>query len=40
MENKKKFIRESVISNLKRGVEEGSFRPELDLEIMATMRIE
>ena len=40
VENKKKFIRESVISNLKRGVEEGSFRPELDLEIMATMRME
>jgi AcrR family transcriptional regulator len=40
VENKKKFIRESVIRNLKRGVEEGSFRPEMDLEIMATMRME
>jgi len=40
VENKKKFIKESVIRNLKRGVEEGSFRPELNLEIMATMRME
>jgi AcrR family transcriptional regulator len=40
VENKKKFIRDSVISNLRRGVEEGSFRPELDLEIMATIRME
>ncbi|HTF16871.1 MAG TPA: TetR/AcrR family transcriptional regulator [Chryseolinea sp.] len=40
VESKKKFIRESVISNLKRGVEQGYFRPELDLEIMATMRME
>ncbi|MGC3948628.1 MAG: TetR/AcrR family transcriptional regulator [Chryseolinea sp.] len=40
VENKKKFIRESVIRNLKRGVEEGYFRPELDLEIVATMRME
>lgn len=40
VESKKKFIRESVIRNLKKGVEEGFFRPELDLEIMATMRME
>jgi len=40
VDNKKKFIRESVIRNLKKGVEEGYFRVELDLEIMATMRME
>lgn len=39
-DNKKKFIRESVIRNLKKGVEEGYFRTDLDLEIMATMRME
>ena len=40
VDNKKKFIRDSVIRNLKRGVEEGYFRPEIDPEIMATMRME
>ena len=40
VESKKKFIHESVIRNLKKGVEQGFFRPELDLEIMATIRME
>jgi AcrR family transcriptional regulator len=40
VDSKKKFIRESVIRNLKKGVQEGYFRAELDLEIMATIRME
>lgn len=40
VENKKHFIHDSIIKNLKKGVEQGFFRPELDLQIMATMRIE
>lgn len=40
MEHKKKFMHDSVVRNLKQGVEEGYFRPELDLGIMAAMRME
>lgn len=40
VENKKKFIHDSVMHNLKKGVEEGYFRPELDMEVMATVRME
>jgi len=40
MEHKRKFIRESIVSNLKLGVKQGYFRPELDVEIMATVRLE
>lgn len=39
-EYKKKFMRDSVVRNLRQGVEEGYFRPELDFGIMATMRME
>jgi AcrR family transcriptional regulator len=38
--HKSKFIRESVIRNLKQGIEEGHYRPELNVEIIATMRLE
>ncbi|HTE31604.1 MAG TPA: TetR/AcrR family transcriptional regulator [Chryseolinea sp.] len=40
LDHKHKFIRESVIRNLKQGIEEGYFRPEIDLEVAATMRLE
>ena len=38
--HKNKFIRESVIRNLRQGIEEGYYRPELNVEIIASMRIE
>ncbi len=38
--HKNKFIRESVIRNLKQGIEEGHYRPEINVEIIATMRLE
>ena len=37
---KHKFIRDSVIQNLKKGIEEGNIRPDVDPEIMAILRIE
>lgn len=40
LEFKQKYIRESVISNLKRGVQEGHIRPEVNPEIIAALRIE
>lgn len=40
LDHKHHFIRESVVSNLKQGIEEGYFRPELNVEIIATMRLE
>jgi AcrR family transcriptional regulator len=40
LEHKKKFIRDNVVRNLKQGVVEGYFRPEMDLEVIATMRLE
>jgi AcrR family transcriptional regulator len=40
LEFKHKFIRESVINNLKKGIEEGNVRPEIEPEIMAILRIE
>ena len=40
LNHKNKFIRESVVRNLKQGVEEGYFRPEMNLDIIAAMRIE
>jgi AcrR family transcriptional regulator len=40
IEFKQKYIRESVISNLKRGIQEGHIRPEVNPEIIATLRIE
>lgn len=40
IEFKTKFIRESVVRNLKRGIEQGLFRPELNPDILAVVRIE
>ncbi|HYG19998.1 MAG TPA: TetR/AcrR family transcriptional regulator [Ohtaekwangia sp.] len=37
---KRNFIRENVMRSLKQGMKEGYFRPELDTEIIATMRLE
>jgi AcrR family transcriptional regulator len=39
-EHKTKFIRCSVVRNLKQGIEEGYFRPEIDPEIIASVRLE
>lgn len=37
---KQKFIRESIVRSLKRGMEQEHFRPELHIDIIATMRLE
>jgi AcrR family transcriptional regulator len=37
---KHKFIRSNIMRNLKRGIEEGYFRAEVNLDILATMRLE
>jgi TetR/AcrR family transcriptional regulator, cholesterol catabolism regulator len=39
-EFKEKFLLESIRSNLRRGIEQGLYRPEIDIEIMARLRIE
>lgn len=38
-DHKLKFIRESVVRNLEQGIKEGHFRPEINAEIIATLRI-
>ena len=40
MNHKNKFIRESVVRNLRQGIEEGFFRPEMDPEVIAAVRLE
>jgi AcrR family transcriptional regulator len=40
LNHKNKFIRESVVRNLKQGIEEGHFRPEINPEIIASVRLE
>jgi TetR/AcrR family transcriptional regulator, cholesterol catabolism regulator len=40
LNHKNKFIRESVARNLQQGIEEGYFRPEINPEIIAAMRLE
>lgn len=40
IEFKTKFIRESVVRNLKHGIEHGLYRPEINPEILAVVRIE
>jgi len=40
LKHKHQFIRESVVRNLKQGIEEGYFRPEIHPEILAAMRLE
>jgi len=40
VEHRTKYIRESVVRNIKQGIEEGLFRNNLSPEILATIRIE
>ena len=40
LDHKNKFIRESVVRNLKQGIAEGYFRPDIDPEVIATVRLE
>jgi TetR/AcrR family transcriptional regulator, cholesterol catabolism regulator len=40
LDHKNKFIRESVVRNLKQGMQEGNFRAEINPEIIAAMRLE
>jgi TetR/AcrR family transcriptional regulator, cholesterol catabolism regulator len=40
LDHKNKTIRESVVRNLRQGMEEGYFRPEINPEILAAMRLE
>jgi AcrR family transcriptional regulator len=40
LNHKNKFIRESVVRNLKQGIAEGYFRPEIDPEVIAAVRLE
>lgn len=37
---KKEFIKNQIISNIRRGMDEGYYRPELDPEILAVLRME
>lgn len=39
-EHKQNFILASIIKDLKEGIEEGYFRPEINVEILAKMRLE
>lgn len=40
IEHKYKYVKESIISNLKQGISEGYYRPDLQLEIVAIARLE
>jgi TetR/AcrR family transcriptional regulator, cholesterol catabolism regulator len=40
LNHKNKFIRETVVRNLKQGMQEGYFRSELDAEVVASVRLE
>jgi len=40
LDHKNKFIRESVVRNLKQGIAEGYFRPDMDAEVIASVRLE
>ncbi|MEO7991229.1 MAG: TetR/AcrR family transcriptional regulator [Chryseolinea sp.] len=40
LDHKNKYIRESVVRNIKQGIEEGYYRPEVNAEIIAAIRIE
>lgn len=40
LEHKNKFIRESVVRNLKQGIAEGYFRADIDPEVIASVRLE
>ncbi|CAN5339924.1 hypothetical protein BH09BAC3_BH09BAC3_07610 [soil metagenome] len=38
--HKQKYVKQSIIRNLKQGIEEGFFRPEINTEILAIVRLE
>ena len=40
LNHKNKFVRDSVVRNLKQGIEEGYFRTEINMEVIATIRLE
>jgi TetR/AcrR family transcriptional regulator, cholesterol catabolism regulator len=40
LNHKNKFIRETVVRNLRQGMEEGYFRQEIDAEVIASVRLE
>ncbi|MEO5601278.1 MAG: TetR/AcrR family transcriptional regulator [Cyclobacteriaceae bacterium] len=40
LDHKNKFISDSVVRNLKQGIAEGHFRPEIDPVVMAAVRLE
>ncbi len=40
LKHKQKFIRESIVRNLKQGIEEGYFRAEMNVEVLAATRLE
>ena len=40
LDHKQNHVRESIISNLKQGIEEGYFRPEINAEILGIARLE
>ena len=40
MNHKNHFIRETVVRNLRQGIEEGYFRSEMDAEVIASLRLE
>ena len=40
LDYKTEFIKDSVVNNLERGIKEGCYRPEIDVEVIATYRVE
>jgi AcrR family transcriptional regulator len=40
IDHKHRFIQQSVVRNLKQGIQDGYFRPEIDPEVLARVRIE
>ncbi|NOT76856.1 MAG: hypothetical protein HOP08_18175 [Cyclobacteriaceae bacterium] len=40
LNHKQNYVKQSVIRNLKQGIEEGFFRPEINTEILAIVRLE
>lgn len=40
LSHKQKYIRESIMTSLAQGIEEGFFRPDINKEVIATVRLE
>lgn len=40
LDHRNKYIRESVVRNIRQGIEEGYYRPEVNAEVIAAIRIE